>query len=41
MEFIYFLLVIGILAAIGTVWNFAIMRKEDREGQEHAPVSQL
>ena len=30
MEFIYFLIVIGAIAAIGSVWNILAMRREDK-----------
>ena len=29
MEFIYFLIVIGVIAAIGSVWNIIAMKHED------------
>jgi len=31
MEFIYFLIILGTLALIGTIWNFIEIRKEDKQ----------
>lgn len=36
MEFIYFLIILGTLALIGTIWNFIEIRKEDKQtGMNH------
>lgn len=36
MEFIYFLIFLGAMAAIGSIWNIIAMKREERESHLNA-----